>query len=349
MSLKIAVLAPGGIGASVGGLLTRAGHDVTLIDQWVAHVEAMKANGLKMTIGTRQEPEGEFIVPVNAVHLYEVAPMRPEFDIVFLTAKSYDTVWLVEFIKPFLKPEGILVCMQNSINEEWIAPLIGKERLIGVVLTGGGELLDPGHVWRNRSLNHPYYTVGEPSGELSTRLNEVIAVLSDAGKCKPTTNLIDAKWTKLVRNAQGAVSSMCNLRSWKGLGIPNYLPSVAKVGKEAMMVGAAAGYQMEPINGLTAEDMSRPPEEITRLILEDAKVGGSEQSISMVQHDIKVGRPTEVAGYLNGLVARKGREYGVPTPANDLVIDMHLKVERGELPWDMSNLDRFYEAVKDLP
>src|ERR1700709_2746829 len=131
MSLKIAVLAPGGIGASVGGLLTRAGHDVTLIDQWVAHVEAMKANGLKMTIGTRQEPEGEFIVPVNAVHLYEVAPMRPEFDIVFLTAKSYDTVWLVEFIKPFLKPEGILVCMQNSINEEWIGPPARHARLRG--------------------------------------------------------------------------------------------------------------------------------------------------------------------------------------------------------------------------
>jgi 2-dehydropantoate 2-reductase len=346
---RLAVLAPGGIGAAVGGLLTRAGHDVVLIDQWAAHVEAMKAAGLRMTIGTRQQPEGELTVPVRAYHLYEIAPLRPSFDVVFLTAKSYDTRWLVEFVKPYLAADGTLVSMQNSMNDEWIAPMIGAERDVACVLTGGGELLAPGHVWRNRSLGHPYYTLGELDGALTPRLKEVAEILGDAGKVRLSTNIVNAKWTKLIRNAQGAVSSLCNIRSWKGLDYPDYLPAVAKVGKEAMEVGAAAGYEMEPINGLTAEDMRRPPAELTRLIIEDARVGGSEQSISMVQHDMKVGRPTEVAGYLNGLVVQKGREFGVPTPANEIIIEMHDKVERGELPWDVSNLDRVAEALKDVP
>jgi 2-dehydropantoate 2-reductase len=348
---KIAVLAPGGIGAAVGGLLTRAGHDVVLIDQWAEHVEAMKAHGLKMTIGTRQEPEGEFTVKVRAHHLYEVCAMqpRPQFDLVFLTAKSYDTQWLVEFIKPFLAPDATLVSMQNSMNDEWIIPMIGAERDLACVLTGGGELLEPGHVWRNRSINHPYYTLGEVDGRMTPRLEEVVKVLSDAGKVKTSTEIMGAKWTKLIRNAQGAVSSLCNMRSWLGLNHQMYLPAVAKVGREAMLVGKAAGYKTEPINGLTAADLEGDPQSVSRAILEDARVGGSEKSISMVQHDIKVGRPTEVAGYLNGLVVQKGREFGIPTPANEIIIDLHGKVERGELPWDISNLELVSDALKDIP
>jgi 2-dehydropantoate 2-reductase len=128
---SIAVLAPGGIGAPIGGLLTRAGHDVVLIDQWTEHVEAMRSAGLRIEIGTRQAPEGELVVPVRAYHLYELASVRPSFDVVFLSAKSYDTAWLVELIRPYLAPDGVLVAVQNSLNEEWIAPVLGAERVVG--------------------------------------------------------------------------------------------------------------------------------------------------------------------------------------------------------------------------
>ena len=66
MSKKIAVLGTGGTGSVIGGMLTRAGHDVTLIDQWPAHVESMKESGLRMSL--REE---EFLVPVQALHLHE--------------------------------------------------------------------------------------------------------------------------------------------------------------------------------------------------------------------------------------------------------------------------------------
>jgi phosphoglycerate dehydrogenase-like enzyme len=42
MSYRIGIIGVGAIGGVVGGMLTRAGHDVTLIDQWPDHVEAMK-------------------------------------------------------------------------------------------------------------------------------------------------------------------------------------------------------------------------------------------------------------------------------------------------------------------
>ena len=335
----IAILAPGGIGAPIGGLLTRAGHDVVLIDQWVEHVERMRARGLYLEIGTRQEPETEMFVPVRVYHLNEIATLRESFDVVFLTAKSTDTHWLVEFIKPYLKPDGVLVSMQNSLNEEWISPVLGPERVAGCVLTGGGELLEPGYVWRNRSINHPYYTLGELDGQITPRLLEIVDLLSDAGKVTTTTNLLGAKWTKLIRNAQGAVSSMCNMRSWKLLDEPRYVPLVSHITREAMEVGIACGYRMEPINGLTVADLMGSPEQIAQAIIEDARVGGSEGSISMVQQDMKRGRPSEVAGYLNGLIVRKGHEAGVPTPVNEAITELHMRVERHELPWDMSNFE----------
>jgi 2-dehydropantoate 2-reductase len=336
---SIAVLAPGGIGAPIGALLTKAGHDVVLIDQWVEHVETMKARGLYLEIGTRQDLETEMFVPVRAHHLYEVATLRPTFDVVLLTAKSYDTQWLVEFIKPYLKDDGVLVSMQNSLNEEWIAPVLGAERVVGCVLTGGGELLEPGWAWRNRSINHPYYTLGEIDGEITPRLLGLVELLSDAGKSTTTTNLLGAKWTKLIRNSQAAVSSLCNMRSWKLLDEPRYIPLISNITREAIEVGQACGYRMEPINGLTVEDLLGSPEQIAQAIVEDARVGGSEGSISMVQQDMKRGRPSEVARYLNGLIVRKGGEVGVPTPVNEAITDLHLRVERHELPWDMSNFE----------
>ena len=67
MNKFMAVLATGGIGSSIGADLTRAGHNVLLIDQWPAHVEAMKAHGLNVTIR-----EQKFQVPVQALHLCEL-------------------------------------------------------------------------------------------------------------------------------------------------------------------------------------------------------------------------------------------------------------------------------------
>jgi 2-dehydropantoate 2-reductase len=83
MDMKIAVLGTGAIGSSIGADLTAAGYDVLLIDQWPAHVEAMKTRGLVVTMPTGREE-----TRVRVVHLCEMKVLQPSFDLVFLTAKS---------------------------------------------------------------------------------------------------------------------------------------------------------------------------------------------------------------------------------------------------------------------
>jgi 2-dehydropantoate 2-reductase len=81
------MLGAGAIGSIIGADVARAGHAITLIDMWLAHVEQTRPHGLKVTAAEA----GEFTVPVSAVHLGKVAGLRTEFDALFLSVKSYDT------------------------------------------------------------------------------------------------------------------------------------------------------------------------------------------------------------------------------------------------------------------
>ena len=90
---RIAVLGAGAIGSSVGADFTEAGEDVWLVDQWPAHVEAMRSTGLRVVM-----PDHDLQVKVRSLHLSELASERPSFDIVFLATKSYDTAWMTQLI-----------------------------------------------------------------------------------------------------------------------------------------------------------------------------------------------------------------------------------------------------------
>ena len=83
MAMRIGIIGAGAIGSVVGGMLTKAGHDVTLIDQWPAHVETMRKNGLRLS-GTC----GDHVIPVKALHIYEAQAISEPFDAVFISVKS---------------------------------------------------------------------------------------------------------------------------------------------------------------------------------------------------------------------------------------------------------------------
>src|SRR4051812_2551205 len=135
MGKKIAVLGAGAMGSSVGADLTSAGHDVTIIDQWPAQVEAMKTQGLRI-----QMTDGELVTPMRALHLCDLSSANLEFDIVVLAVKSNDHRWMTEFIKPYLKPEGFLVAIQNGMNDDSIASIIGRNRTIGCAVELSAEI-----------------------------------------------------------------------------------------------------------------------------------------------------------------------------------------------------------------
>jgi len=323
--------------------MTRRGHDVILIDQWPEHVEAMKTKGLRITIGLRDDPTEQFVVPVRAHHLYEIASIRPRLDIVFLTCKSYDSRWMVQLIEPYLAADGVVVSVQNSLNDEWIAPIVGPGRDLACVLTaGGGQLLAPGDTWRDHIRNA--YVLGELDGRMTSRLERVGQVLGAAATVSSSTNIWGAKWTKLVKTCMAApIAGMTGKRSRELFGDPDCRQIAAALGVEAIRVGLALGIAMEPIvPDLTTEELIAAPDFLLGKG-QPALVPGKEAP-NFISQDLSKGRRTEI-DFINGLVCRKGAEVGVPTPVNALAVDVIHRHERGELEPGPSNVKLMVGAL----
>ena len=130
MGKRIVVIGAGAIGGYAGGHMTRAGHDVTLVDAWPEHVEHMREHGIRIAGMT---PEEKFSIPVKALHVTDVQRFAKEkpVDIAFVCVKSYDTEWATQMIKPYLAPDGFVVSLQNCINEERIAAIVGWGKVLG--------------------------------------------------------------------------------------------------------------------------------------------------------------------------------------------------------------------------
>jgi len=327
------VLGTGAIGSCIGADLTRAGHDVLLVDQWPAHVEAMKASGVRTVTAAADES-----TPVRAVHLCEVCGLGQQFDVVFLTAKSYDTVWLVHFIKPYLKPGGVVVSIQNSLNDEWIAPIVGRERDIGCVIELSAEIFQPGVVQRNTDRSRTWFALGELDGRMTARLQEITEILTAAGKAETTANIRGAKWSKLTVNCMTqAAIGILGIHEWEAAESPQLFDLCIRLGRECVRVGTKLGYTMEPIFGLDAKAfMGSSDEALKKMLMTLISHIGKAARNSILQDHLK-GRKSEVE-LLNGLVAQKGRQAGVPTPLNEQMVSLTRRIELGTLKPDRSNL-----------
>ena len=334
---RIAVLGVGAIGGIIGGYLTRAGHDVTLIDQWPANVEAIRENGL--TVSTQ---EGDFTVASNAVHLGEVCNISEPFDLVFLAMKSYDTEWATHFILRHMTGNGAIVSAQNGINDERIGPIAGWSRVLGCVITLGAGMYEPANPIRTSVADRLAFTIGEPSGVESARAHAISDMLGVVGPTKVTPNLWGQRWAKLAVNSMAnPVCALTGLTSGASRETPGVVDVTIKIGAEVVRVGAALGVEVEPINNVPAMQYVEATESATALedlksqLAETARELGAGRP-SMLQ-DVMKGRRTEIE-YLDGYVADRGRQVGVATPACDRITSLLKRVERGELASDADNI-----------
>lgn len=338
---KIAVLGAGAIGSSVSADITRAGYDVTVIDQWPAQVEALKATGLHV-----QVPDGDITIPIRASHLCDLAAANPAFDIVFLAVKSYDCRWLAEFIKPYLRPDGVLVGVMNGMNDDTLASVVGKERTVGCALELSAEIFTPGLVQRNTTHQGTWFAVGELDGYLTPRVKEIQAIMSHVGRCDITGNIYGAKWTKLIANTMTmGPHGLLGLRNGEALKLPGIGDIAARIGRESLAVGAALGYRIEPIFGLRADEFAGSGDE-NLATARDAlmkHVGGRSRTAPI--HDHLKGRRSEME-FITGLVSRKGREHGIATPYNDAVREIDRRINAGELRMDPSNFELLTQMVE---
>ena len=339
MGKRIVFVGAGARGGYVGGHLTRAGHDVTFIDPWPEHVEYMRKNGIQLSGRT---PAEKHTVPVSVLHFSDVQGLvkQKPIDVVFLSVKSYDTEWATMMIREYLAPDGFIVSLQNCINEECIAKHVGWGRVVGCIASLiAVELYQPGHVKRTVEMGgdkHTVFRVGEPHGRVTKRVEEIAEMLRSVDSAKTTTNLWGERWSKLVVNSmRNGLSAATGL--WGNqrdqMEAPRWVS--IRLGSEAVRVGQALGFQLERMLGMDAEVLARAGEghtdaltEITEVLVEGAKKRSDDQRPSMAQ-DIAKGRRTET-DFINGFIAARGTEIGVPAPVQAKMHAVVKRVESGE-------------------
>lgn len=341
-SLRIAVVGAGANGGGIATDLAQAGLDVTVVEQWPAHVEAMRRDGLRVRM-----PDRETVTALRVIDLCEVATLRQPFEVVLMLVKAYDAVWVSRMMLPVLADDGLLIGVQNGMMAEAIAGVVGARRTLGCVIEVSAELVGPGRIERWTPPERSWFALGSLDGGPHPWIESAAAVLAHAGTVAVVDDILSAKWMKLVSNCTTLVSTAAlGLPMMAALETPGMRELMLRAGQEALRVGRQDGRSVLPIFGLTDEDVAQP-DSIVEVLL-DALYRGFvlPETTTTVLHDWRRGRRSE-AEQLNGLVSRRGAELGVPTPANDALIEIARRIERDELRPEASNAALLLELAGD--
>jgi 2-dehydropantoate 2-reductase len=342
MTKRIAIVGAGALGGYVGGTLAHLGHDVTLIDAWPEHVEIIRSRGLELDGVT---PEEKFVVTkARTLHVTEAQSLaRSPVDVAMVAVKSYDTLWATALIAPYLSERGFVVSLQNCLNEETIASVVGWGRTVGAVASFiSVDLYEAGRIRRTVAKGgdqHTVFRIGEPHGRITPRVAELVEWFRGVDSAKATANLWGERWSKLVQNAMGnGVTAASGLTSNACLQDPAIRRLQIQLAGEAVRVGQALGFQLEKIRGaepaLYVRAIEGDAQAMSALEASIVPKAGSNpradiQRPSMAQ-DILKGRRTEIDA-MNGTIARKGAEIGVPAPSHEKLAALVARIERGEL------------------
>jgi len=302
--LRIAVMGAGAVGCYFGALLARVGHAVTLIGR-PAHVEAIRANGLRLQTATLDEH-----VPMAADT--DPAAVRGA-DVVMFCVKSTDTEDAALQIQPHLAPGALVLTLQNGVdNDERVRGVLGGDgahpvAVAAAVVYVATEMAGPGHV--------RHHGRGELVIAPSPRSATVAQQFSAAGiATEMSDNVRGALWAKLVLNcAYNAISAIAQQPYGRLVQTPGVADVIADVVAECLAVAEADGIQIPGDVGAAVSRIA-------------ATMPGQ---MSSTAQDLARGKPSEI-DHLNGYVVARGKTVGVATPVNRALLVLLKLVERGE-------------------
>ena len=298
--MKIAVMGAGAVGCYFGGMLARAGHEVTLIARPV-HVEAMRHHGLRMQTRTFDE-----WVPVQAS---TEASAVCGAESVLVCVKSSDSSHAAEAMAPHLDRTASVFSLQNGVDNAERLQAVLQRPVIPVVVYVATEMAGPGHV-RHHGRGDLVLAPAPASTELARTLTAagVPAQVSD--------NVAGALWAKLVLNcAYNALSALTGLPygpmlhgNHHGLDVA---ASMTDTVRECQAVAHASGIVL--------------PDTLLQDVLGLAATMPAQ--MSSTAQDLALGRRSEI-DHLNGFIVRRGEALGLATPTNRLLHTLVRLVEQ---------------------
>jgi 2-dehydropantoate 2-reductase len=287
---RIAVVGAGAVGGYFGGMLARAGAPVVMVGR-PAFVEAVKKNGLFLdTVQFQEAVRVEASTGINSIRAAEL---------VLFCVKTTDNAATARAVAPLLAPDALVVSLQNGVdNVEQIREAAGIEALPAVVYVAA-SVPEPGrvkHVGRGDLVVGPRNAKTERFAGLFERAHV---------PCRISENIVGELWTKLTWNcALNAVSALGKAKYGQIAASEDARKAVENIVKELLAVAHAANIQLPGLEDFTAA--------MSGALKIAAQMSGA---FSSTAQDLNRGKLTEIDS-LNGYIARRAAELGVPAPLN---------------------------------
>jgi 2-dehydropantoate 2-reductase len=328
-SPRIAVVGAGAVGSLVGGLLARAGKDVTMIGR-AEHVEAINKNGLHV-----DGVLGEFNVPI---HAQETLNFRP--DIVILAVKMTDVEPTCRQIAPYIMDVPILT-LQNGVRSDEIAgSVFGEQYIIGGIVLFNAKYLNPGHVTYGRK---GALLIGQAFRKNGKQVNDISDLLKQVMPVTVCDNIQGARWTKLLINVLGnsmeamtgqSLQACMKARGSRRIGALILKEAFETIAKAHISLASLPGIPITPFRLIIKSPLpvaARVLQIITR----------KTDTMTSTLQSLHRGKPTEI-DYLNGEIVRLGRQIAVATPYNAKVVDLIRQIEKTGQFYSPSNLENIF-------
>lgn len=333
---RVLVMGCGGIGGVLAATLSENGHDVVAVTHNPTITDAINARGFTV----RSEDSSRIVR--GSAHT-EIPALCAPFDFVFLVTQPPQVADAARTARPFLKPNGAMVCFQNGLCEQHVAPAAGMERTLGAIVAWGGSMPSPG-VYDRTSAGG--FVIGRLDGRDDPRLDTLRQLLAPIGDVDITHNLAGARWSKLAINC--AISSLGTIGGHRLGELIRYRfvrRLALEVMTEAVIVAQQEDVNLEKVAGtidlewiaLTPADVSGPgsPSLMGKhavLLAVGAKFRRLRSSMLIA---IERGREPAV-DFLNGEITRRAEPAGLLTPLNlrvrDLIHGIARKTHRPGVP-----------------
>ncbi len=304
--MKIAIIGTGAMGSVYAALLASGGHDVTAIDTWGAHVDAINAKGLRV-----EGASGDRTVKVKAT---KTARDVKDADLVVIATKDDGVTQAAHDALAIAKDTAPILTIQNGLGSaDKVAAVVGEKRIMmGVVGGFGASMKGPGHAHHN---GMEFVRLGEMAGGLTPRLETVKAAWEQGGfKVLTFDDIHKMVWEKLICNCTySGPCAMTGLRVGEIQVSPQGWSIAAACATEAFHVARARGIKL---------DFNDPVRYVWDF---GQKIPGSRPSMLL---DHLAGRPAEIDN-INGAIPREGAKYGIATPVNSVVVALLKAKESG--------------------
>jgi 2-dehydropantoate 2-reductase len=306
---KVAVVGAGAVGSFFGAMLARAGHDVVLIGR-PAHVEAIGRTGLRLEMAGRSDP-------VALAASSEIGAVRGA-DLVLFCVKSTATDAAAREMAPFLDDGALVLSLQNGVENAATIARHVNARVVPTVVYVATAMPGPGvvrHNGRGDLVIGPLTKARSGDANPGRKLQDVVDFFATASvPVRISADVMAELWAKLMVNcAYNAISGITQASYGELSALEPIRALQHAVVAEVCALAAAEGIDLPLQPSLEAMEKIAP---------------AMPAQLSSTAQDMARGKPSEI-DHLNGFVARRGRELGVATPANQALHALVKLVEAG--------------------